>query len=186
MDLLKQTFQWDKSPRDIEGKQHQLHTITVPFHFPFQCSNPYSSPLIRDVFGRMQSMTSNPAHCCKLVCYWLASSLVSRPIRKIGEKGLVSIVCACCVKLTWKNVSNYGQYHVVKNYDVGMSAFVSRYVWQCIHVQRHDSRRYHGIIWNFRNVRKLSACANSGYQALFSDFSNRPGYEAIYLASSVD
>ena len=25
---------------------------------------------------------------------------------------------------------------------------------------------------------KLSACANSGYQALFSDFSNGPGYEA--------
>ena len=31
----------------------------------------------------------------------------------------------------------------------------------------HGTRRYYGIIRNSRNVGKLSACANSGYQALF-------------------
>ena len=44
--------------------------------------------------------------------------------------------------------------------------------------------RYQGIIRNSWNVEKLSACANSGYQALFSDFSNGPGYEAM-VASHV-
>ena len=44
--------------------------------------------------------------------------------------------------------------------------------------KHHGTRRYHGIVRNSRNVGKLSACANSGYQALFSDFSNGPGYEA--------
>ena len=44
--------------------------------------------------------------------------------------------------------------------------------------KRHGTRRYHGIIRNSQNVGKLSACANTGYQALFSDFSNGPGYEA--------
>ena len=33
--------------------------------------------------------------------------------------------------------------------------------------KRHGTRKYHGIIRNSRNVGKLSACANSGYQALF-------------------
>ena len=37
-------------------------------------------------------------------------------------------------------------------------------------VQQHNSSR---------NVGKLSACANSGYQALLSDFSNRPGNEVM-------
>ena len=44
--------------------------------------------------------------------------------------------------------------------------------------KRHGTRRYYGIIRNSQNVGKLSACANSGYQALFSDFSNGPWYEA--------
>ena len=44
--------------------------------------------------------------------------------------------------------------------------------------KRHGTRSYYGIIRNSRNVGKLSACANCGYQALFSDFSNGPGYEA--------
>ena len=57
---------------------------------------------------------------------WYSNSLIPRPIQKIGEKDLVSTVCACAmrkahVKLC-KNVSNGGHYHVVMNYDVGMSA----------------------------------------------------------------
>jgi len=44
--------------------------------------------------------------------------------------------------------------------------------------KRHGTRRYQSIIQNFRNVGKLSTCANSGYQALFSNFSNGHGYEA--------
>ena len=49
--------------------------------------------------------------------------------------------------------------------------------------KRHGTRRYHGIIQNSRNVGKLSACTNGGCQALFSDFSNGPGYEATtYIA----
>ena len=39
-------------------------------------------------------------------------------------------------------------------------------IWQCTR-KHHGTRRYHGIIWNSLNVRKSSACANSGYQALF-------------------
>lgn len=38
---------------------------------------------------------------------------------------------------------------------------------------------------NFRNVGKLSACANSRCHALFSDFSNRPGNVAnMYMKMS--
>ena len=36
------------------------------------------------------------------------------------------------------------------------------------------------IIQNFQNDGKFSAFANSRYQALFSDFSNRPGDEAMH------
>ena len=50
-------------------------------------------------------------------------------------------------------------------------------IWQCTR-KRHGTLRYYGIIRSSRNVGKLSACTNSGYQALFSDFSNGPGYEA--------
>ena len=35
-----------------------------------------------------------------------------------------------------------------------------------------------GIIWNSRNVEKLSACANSRFQARFSDFLKEPGNKA--------
>ena len=51
--------------------------------------------------------------------------------------------------------------------------------------KRHGTRRYYGIIRNSRNVGKLSACANSGYQALFSDFLNGSGYEASPKKHSV-
>ena len=79
-----------------------------------------------------------------------------------------------------KECSNDGQYHVVKNYDVCMSAFVSSVRTAMYTRKTHGTRRYHGITRNFQNVRK---CANSGYQALFSDFSNRPGYEATLPAA---
>ena len=46
---------------------------------------------------------------------------------------------------------------------------------QCTHI---NVTAHGDIIQNSQNVGKLSACANSGYQALFSDFSNGPGYEA--------
>ena len=44
-------------------------------------------------------------------------------------------------------------------------------VYQC-----HSTQKYNP---EFPNVGKLSVCANSGYQALFSDFSNQPRKEAI-------
>ena len=50
-------------------------------------------------------------------------------------------------------------------------------IWQCTR-KRHSTQRYYGIIRNSWNVGKLSACTNSGYQALFSNFSNGPRYEA--------
>ena len=41
------------------------------------------------------------------------------------------------------------------------------------------------IIRNSQNVGKLSVCANSGYQALFSDFSNQPSNHTQNLLQSM-
>ena len=55
----------------------------------------------------------------------------------------------------------------------------------CINITAHGGiSAYHGIIWSSQNVGKLSACANSGYQAPFSDISNGPGYEAKFNAAA--
>ena len=48
--------------------------------------------------------------------------------------------------------------------------------YTCINVTAQ--RNLHDSIRNSRNIRKLSTRANSGYQALSSDFSNGPGGEA--------
>ena len=42
----------------------------------------------------------------------------------------------------------------------------------------HGTWRWHSIIRNSLNVKKLSACANSRCKALFSNLSNGPGNEA--------
>ena len=51
-------------------------------------------------------------------------------------------------------------------------------LYQCI-----NAVTYIAIEPQYKNtdVGKLSACANSGYQALFSDFSNGPGYEWAWV-----
>ena len=65
---------------------------------------------------------------------------------------------------------SYAQIATVNSVQINVRQYT------CINVTAQ--RNLHDSIRNSRNIRKLSTCANSGYQALFSDFSNGPGGEA--------
>ena len=65
---------------------------------------------------------------------------------------------------------SYAQIATVNSVQINVQQYT------CINVTAQ--RNLYSSIWNSRNIRNLSTCANSGYQALFSDFSNGPGGEA--------
>ena len=57
------------------------------------------------------------------------------------------------------------------------------YTLPYVHKSRHTNiivlnHMILAVIWNILSCELYAACTNNGYQALFSDFSNGPGYEA--------
>ena len=62
--------------------------------------------------------------------------------------------------------------------QIAIVSSVQLNIWQNTRTWHHGTWRWHSIIRNSQNVKKLSTCANTRYKALFSDLSNGPGVEA--------
>ena len=105
--------------------------------------------------------------------YYLPKSISSQDNRFIDA--FFSSFSAFCSPLSRSKAYNMTESSCIQ---IAIVSSVRINIRQCTR-KRHGTRRYHGIMRNSRNVRKLSTCANSGYQALFSDFLNGPGYEAM-------